>query len=109
MSVKTELADEKYRQWKLDLDAQCSHWLESHPENTSIAPYTPKPFADSSTHRFPLLPGEELQKIIVSEIFDGVWGVKLGTTLVDAYRGPDAMQKALDRGQTLADAQKGRF
>jgi hypothetical protein len=107
MSIRTEIADEKSRQWKLDLDARCSSWLESHPENTAIAPYIPKPFADTNPKlQFPLLPGEHTEKVIVSEILDGVWGVKVGTTLVDAFHGPDARQKALDKGNALADAQR---
>jgi hypothetical protein len=118
MSIQTETADERHRQWKLDLDASCSAWMESHPENVeTLRPQLTagdeyryengsKAFTDSASK---LLPGGEREKVIVSEILDGVWGVKIGTTLVDAFRGPDARQKALDKGTALADAQKRRI
>ena len=68
-------------------------------------------FADNPEPKFQsaLLPTGHLEKVIVSEILDGVWGVKVGDVLVDAYRGPDARRLALEKGESLADAQKRRF
>ena len=54
MSTKTETAEEKFRQWKRDLDGQCSAWLESHPEgaenlNTSDILSRPEPLRQLGT------------------------------------------------------------
>jgi hypothetical protein len=129
MSTKTETADEKLRQYKRDLDARCLQWLDSHPEgaeniDTSDMLSRPqltagdeyryengtRPFADPEPKfQSALLPNGHLEKVVISEVLEGVWGVKVGDVLVDAFRGPNARQLALEKGEALADAQKRRF
>lgn len=123
MSVRTETTDEKFRQWKRNLDAQCSAWLESHPEaaetlDTSDILSRPtyryenstasRAFPDNVEPKFQsrLLPGGEQAKIYVKEIQDSVWAVFVGTTMVDAFRGPNALQEANDKAQRLSDARQ---
>lgn len=129
MSTKTETADERLRQFKRDIDSRCSQWLESHPEgaqNIDTSDMLSRPqlpagdeypyengtrsFADTEPKfQSALLPNGNLEKVIVSEVLEGVWGVKVGDVLVDAFRGPNARQLALEKGEALADAQKRRF
>ena len=123
MSTKTETAEEKFRQWKRDLDGQCSAWLESHPEgaenlNTSDILSRPEPlrqlgtggrsFPDNIDPKFQsrLLPDEMHEKITVREIRQGSWAVFVGTTMVDAFHGEGALQKANEKAERLADARQ---
>ena len=130
MSVGTEERNEKLRQWKRDLDAKCSAWMESHPEGaetlntsdilsrptetpgTSIYRYengtTGRRFADNPDPQFQsrLLPGGESDKIMVREIREGTWAVFVGTTMVDTFRGADGLQQANDKAQRLSDARQ---
>lgn len=130
MSVKTEETGEALRQWKRDLEARCSAWLESHPEGaetlntsdilsrpaetpgTSIYRYENgvigRRFADNPDPKFQsrLLPGGESDKIMVREIRESEWAVFVGTTMVDVFRGAGALQKANDKAQRLSDARQ---
>jgi len=129
MSIVTENKDEKLRQWKRDLDARCADWMDSHPEGaetlntrdmlsrpeevrvpgTAIYRYERgpvRPFVDNPEPKFQsrILPGQEDAKIMVREIREGTWAVFIGTTMVDTFRGPNALQNANDKAQRLSDA-----
>lgn len=123
MSTKTETTDEKFRQWKRDLDALCSAWLESHPEGAEsldTSDILPRPmftkqlgtggrsFPDNIDPKFQsrLLPDEMQEKITVREIRQGSWAVFVGTTMVDAFHGEGALQKANEKAERLADARQ---
>ena len=51
-----------------------------------------------------LLPDEMYEKITVREIRQGSWAVFVGTTMVDAFHGEGALQKANEKAERLADA-----
>ena len=130
MSVKTEETGEALRQWKRDLEARCSAWLESHPEGaetlntsdilsrpaetpgTSIYRYENgvigRRFADNPDPKFQsrLLPGSEFDKITVRELREGTWAVFVGTTMVHVFQGIGALQQANDKAQSLSDARQ---
>ena len=130
MSIKTEDASEALRQWKRDLDARCSAWMESHPEgattlDTSDMLSRPEEmkmlpsyryengtigrrFADNPEPKFQsgLLPGDEHLKITTREIREGTWAVFVGTTMVDTFRGPSALREAAEKAQRLSDSRQ---
>ena len=130
MSIKTETSEEKLRQWKRDLDAKCAAWMDSHPEgattlNTSDILPRPEEVREASGYRFEngtkmrrfadnpepkfqsrLLPGSESERITVREIREGTWAVFVGSTMVDAFRGSQALQEANDKAQRLSDARQ---
>lgn len=123
MSTRTETMGEKFQQWKRDLEGQCSAWLESHPEGAEsldMSDILPRPvltkqlgtggrpFPDNVDPRFQsrLLPDEVYEKITVREIRQGSWAVFVGTTMVDAFHGEGALQKANEKAERLADARQ---
>ena len=83
MSVKTEIQDQKFRDWKKDIDRRCAEHLANHPEQPKKEPQKQLPASTSLK-----------VSVLESSITPGVWSVYRGLNRLVTFYSQNAQQQA---------------
>lgn len=94
MSTKTEEADQKFRDWKKEIEERCNEHIQKHPEH--------KPVRPSKANKGFAIPNTvvQVQESIVNK---GMWNVWKNGVLERSFEGPLAQLQATRLAAKLLD------